>query len=223
MLYSVIKVEKRKNNIFFLIVVVFSLLSSSFFTPETQPPSTYNLLLELYKPNFTSHSTYYTRLEINEIIQNKGIKRFIAFFDDYTNNTQITSAILSEALKQNIPVMLAFALAWGESKFNPTAKSELNTNGSRDWGLFQLNDKIYKWDRTDFFDINKNATIGIKHLAECISKTENAYLGLASYNAGIYRVKNGSIPQSTDNHIIEILEYEDKLNKAFNNFLKGKL
>jgi len=216
-------VEKRRNNLFFLIAVVFSLLSSSLFVPESPTTSTYNILLELYKPIFTSQSTYYTRLEINEIIQNKGIKKFISFFDEYTNDTQITTIILSEALKQDVPIMLAFALAWGESKFNPTAKSGLNTNGSRDWGLFQLNDKIYKWSKADFFNINKNTATGIKHLAECISKTENAYLGLASYNAGIYRIKTGSIPQSTNNHITEILEYEDKLNKAFNDFLKRKL
>lgn len=142
LLCLVIKVEKRRNNLFFLIAVVFSLLSSSLFVPESPTTSTYNILLELYKPIFTSQSTYYTRLEINEIIQNKGIKKFISFFDEYTNDTQITTIILSEALKQDVPIMLAFALAWGESKFNPTAKSGLNTNGSRDWGLFQLNDKI---------------------------------------------------------------------------------
>ena len=53
-------------------------------------------------------------------------------------NYDIAKIIIDEALKENVPVNLAFALCMKESTFNPTAFNK-NKNGSIDRGLFQLN------------------------------------------------------------------------------------
>lgn len=165
---------------------------------------------------------YYTRLDINKVIYELGVKEFIPFFNQYTNNNNISLNIIKKSIENDVPINIAFSLAWKESRFNCKSINRSNNNGTSDWGLFQLNDQYYKWCKEDFFNIEKNIQAGIIHLKECLRIMNDIDKGLAAYNAGVHGVKTYGIPQSTQKYIIEILEYEDKLNQEFNAYIQER-
>lgn len=165
---------------------------------------------------------YLTRLDINNTIKELDISTIIPFFNQYTNDTLISTLIIEKAIEYNIPVNIAFSVVWKESSFNPKAINKANRNGSADWGLFQLNDKYYKWSREDFFDIEKNISAGVAHYEYCLDEMQDIQLALAAYNAGVTGVRNYGIPKTTERYITEILEYEDTLNKKFNEYIRGQ-
>ena len=66
----------------------------------------------------------------------------VEFFTKITQNKDVTFAILENADKYNIPLSLAFALAYTESNYKVTAVNK-NKNTSIDRGLFQLNNNSF--------------------------------------------------------------------------------
>lgn len=162
---------------------------------------------------------YFVRLDINKKIQELGVSRVVSFFNQYTHNSVVSITIIQEAIKHQIPVNIAFSLAWRESRFDIDIVSSKNHNGSRDWGLFQLNDTYYKWSHKDFFNIKKNTRAGLAHLEYCLDKTGNLQMALAAYNAGVNGVNNG-IPKTTKKYVNIIFEHENQINEEFNKWLK---
>jgi soluble lytic murein transglycosylase-like protein len=157
------------------------------------------------------------RLDVN--FQAKRLARvddLIEFYSKYTRNGRIAKVIVEESLRLDISINLAFALAWKESGFNPRAVSPPNRYGTRDWGLFQLNDGYRKdWKKSDFFDINKNTQTALSYLRICTQHMGSTRLGLAAYNAGMHRVQTRGIPPSTRKYIATILSYEKRLELDF--------
>ena len=168
------------------------------------------------------YTKFVTRMEINNIIEELGVSSVIPFFNQYTKNSYISAAIVQKAIEMEVPVNIAFSLVWRESKFNIKNMSPKNKNGSRDWGLFQLNDSYYKWDREQFFDVEKNVQAGVAHLEYCLEEMNDVQLALAAYNAGVYGIRNYGIPPTTERHITIILEYEDQINQDFNKWLQTR-
>ena len=138
------------------------------------------------------------------------------FYSQYTNNWGVNRAIISYAHEYEVPVHVAFAIAWQESQFNPNAVSPRNNNGSRDWGLFQINDGYRNWTREDFLDIEKNVEEGIKHFKWCYDQSGDIIAALQAYNAGMSRVVNGTVPDRTMDYVDKILHYESILDEAWN-------
>ena len=66
----------------------------------------------------------------------------IWFYNQITGNQDVTLAILTAADANDIPLSLAFALAYTESRYKVTAVNS-NTNKSIDRGLFQLNNRSF--------------------------------------------------------------------------------
>ena len=64
------------------------------------------------------------------------------FYLRITGNREITNMILENADREDIPLSLAFALAYTESRYNTNALN-YNVNGSVDRGLFQLNNRSF--------------------------------------------------------------------------------
>jgi soluble lytic murein transglycosylase-like protein len=157
------------------------------------------------------------RMEINEVVMEfEGQERVIDFYASYTGNRSIAQVIVSEAVANQIPVNLAFSLAWAESRYNPRAISGRNVHGTRDWGLFQLNDGGRpSWNRDDFFDVGKNASSAMVFLRHCIDEMGSVRMGLAAYNAGVYGVRQWGVPASTRRHVHAILTYEKELDRSF--------
>lgn len=138
------------------------------------------------------------------------------FYRHITGNQTIADAILTEANNNDIPLSLAFALAFTESKFKPTAMN-INTNKSIDRGLFQLNNRSFPQIREkDFYNPAISAKYGMQHLRFCLKISNgNEALALASYNAGQTKVSNNKTPQTTVAYIGKIMAYRNKLERLF--------
>lgn len=137
------------------------------------------------------------------------------FFIRVTGKRDVTSAILKAADRENIPLTLAFALAYTESRFKSTAINH-NVNGSIDRGLFQLNDRSFpQLEEVDFFSPSVSAQYGMRHLRFCRGIAKDDLVAVAMYNAGVTRVKNNQTPKSTLAYVSNIAKYKSKLDVDF--------
>ena len=151
------------------------------------------------------------------ILERDDNSEIIEFYSHFTGSSLVAETIINEAIHSEIPVHLAVSLAWRESAFNPRAVSPPNRSGTRDWGLFQLNDGFRtQWTRDDFFHIQKNTESALEYLKYCIVQTKSIRWGLAAYNAGIHSVITETVPSSTIRHISKILSFETMLDRALN-------
>lgn len=137
------------------------------------------------------------------------------FYLHVTGNRETAMAILEEAEKNDIPLSLAFALAYTESHYNATAVNK-NRNASIDRGLFQLNNRSFpQLKEEDFFNPAVSAKYGMSHLRFCMNVAGNEVAALAMYNAGTNKVRADNTPQTTLNYVGKIMAYQDKLEKLF--------
>ncbi len=139
------------------------------------------------------------------------------FYTHVTGSREIATAILENADKNDIPVSLAFSLAYVESNYRTNAVNR-NSNYTIDRGLFQLNSASFpKLTEADFFDPRISAKYGMIHLRYCMDVAGNEITALAMYNAGTTRVKNNNTPQHTLNYVAKIQNYRGKLETMFAN------
>jgi len=137
------------------------------------------------------------------------------FYTNIAGSREVALAILENADKNDIPVSLAFSLAYIESRYKPGAINK-NTNYTIDRGLFQLNSASFpKLTEEDFFDPNTSAKYGMQHLRFCMDVAGNEVTALAMYNAGTKRVKNNETPQHTLNYVGKIENYRSRLEGMF--------
>lgn len=137
-------------------------------------------------------------------------KSIVKYLDQLTKSQKITDIILRNASNNNIPVSLAFSLAFAESSYNPNA---VNKNSSSvDRGLFQLNSKSFpNLTEAHFFDPEINAAHGLSYLAKSIERGGNEIVGLAMYNAGSGRVTGSGTPKMTLDYISKIIDYKKEI------------
>lgn len=141
--------------------------------------------------------------------------KVIWFYNQITGNPEVTDAILYYADHNDIPLSLAFSLAWTESKYNQSAQ-HTNKNQSVDRGLFQLNSTSFPaLNESDFFNPYISARNGLSHLRFCLDTAGNEVAALAMYNAGTTRVRNNGTPQSTLNYVSKIVDYQQGLDDLF--------
>jgi hypothetical protein len=138
------------------------------------------------------------------------------FFVDHTGSSFIGDIILEAAIRHDVPVFLAFSLAWAESGFKPDA---VNRNSSSiDRGLFQLNNRSFPdLGPAQFFDPEINTDRGLRYLRSCLDLGENRIVALAMYNAGRGRVNSGGTPKMTLDYISKIIDHQIELEEAFFN------
>ena len=138
------------------------------------------------------------------------------FYFQITGDKNVTQAILAEADNNDIPLSLAFALAYAESGYNVKAVNT-NSNTTTYRGLFQLNSNTFpNLTEADFFDPYVSAKYGMSHLRFCINTAGNEVSALAMYNAGTGRVRSNRTPQVTLNYIGKIMSYQKMLEELFN-------
>ena len=137
------------------------------------------------------------------------------FYTHITGSKDVAQAILTEADKNDIPLSLAFALAYTESRYNTKAVHN-NSNSTVDRGLFQLNSNTFpKLTEADFYDPFISSKYGMSHLKFCLNTAGNEVSGLAMYNAGTSRVRSNSTPQTTLNYVGNIMAYQKMLDNLF--------
>lgn len=137
------------------------------------------------------------------------------FYAHVTGKAEVANAILQEAEKNNIPLSLAFSLAYTESRYNVNAVNK-NSNDTVDRGLFQLNSNSFpNLEESDFFDPAVSAKYGMSHLKFCLNTAGNEVSALAMYNAGTGKVRSNKTPQSTLNYVGKIMAYQDTIDRLF--------
>lgn len=135
----------------------------------------------------------------------------VSFYNKITHSTDITLAIIENADANNIPLSLAFALAYTESSYRVRAINK-NKNSSIDRGLFQLNNNSFpKLTEAEFYDPYISAKYGLAHLRFCLDTAGNETAALAMYNAGTTRVRSNGTPQVTLNYVDSIMNYREGL------------
>jgi len=141
--------------------------------------------------------------------------RFVVeeFYSGVTADRGVALAILAAAEAHDIPLPLAFSVAWEESKYRIRA---VNHNArSLDRGLFQLNSRSFPHlDVEEFFNPVINARHGLSHLRFCLKEGKNEVVALAMYNAGTQRVRAGT-PYTTLHYVARALEYRRELEESF--------
>lgn len=103
----------------------------------------------------------------------------------------IAAAILSAALAYGVPTWMLSEVAWIESRHNPNAVG-VNRDGSRDLGLFQLNEKAHP--NAPAWCPEASARYAARYLRWLRLETGSWRGALIAYNCGIGRYKAGRIP-----------------------------
>ena len=120
----------------------------------------------------------------------------VEFFTQVAGNRAIAEAILFHAARRRVPIALVFAIVHTESRFDPTAVNANPTSVDR--GLMQLNSRTFReLTSADFFDPDTNVFHGVDFLVWCLKHNDTVMNAVATYNAGLTRVRAGRIPAST--------------------------
>jgi soluble lytic murein transglycosylase-like protein len=116
---------------------------------------------------------------------------------------QIQDLITQTALQYGVSPALALAVAQTESNFNPNAVSPTNSNGTTDYGVFQINSSnLASLGLSNPTDPVSNINAGIQMLAQLSQQYNgNTQQILWAYNAGPGAVASGNLPQSTASYI----------------------
>lgn len=146
----------------------------------------------------------------------------IDYFCRLAGSDEIALSILYHADRDNVPLFLAFSLAYVESKYQAVA---VNVNaGSVDRGIFQLNNRSFpSLSVGDFFHPETNIAYGIDHLRWCLKYARDEQTALAVYNAGLSRVSQGIIPASTREYVYKITRFERELSGDFRNYIRRSI
>ncbi|GHV71651.1 hypothetical protein AGMMS49928_24420 [Spirochaetia bacterium] len=140
----------------------------------------------------------------------------VAFFGGLTGSEELAAVILENAVLFKVSPSLAFALSWEESRHNPQAVNKANRDRTVDRGLFQLNSATFpKLTEADIFNPGINAYYGLGHFRWCLDTGGSEVAGLAMYNAGVNRVRNGATPKTTLDYTSRILASRQKIENLF--------
>jgi hypothetical protein len=163
-----------------------------------------------------------TELQINNLIRNMAIdgqmEKIYLFYDRYTKNREITILIVNNALSNNIPINIFFGIAYCESRFIPEAVGKKNNDGSKDYGLFQLNSNVYsKYEKKYLMRPVNNIRLAASHLLNNYEKYNNWYEGIMAYNGGNTR----EVPNRVIKYMVNVYRYAEKIDIEFYKYIKN--
>ena len=218
------------NYIFFVVIVCVLFYGSSPHSPHTvyyHAGNNYEEWLALNNVrSVDEHSIVHyedianKNFTIDEYYRNPHTHNIVAdFFVQITGSEQIALPIMYHAEKNAVPFSLMFSIAWVESKYKPSAYNKNTTTIDR--GLFQLNSaSFYTLQLEEFFNPEINSLHAGKHVRYCLDRSAgDTATALAIYNAGLGRVRSGSIPESTQVYISRVLEYRVQLERRFESYI----
>jgi len=179
-----------------------------------------------YENSLEDTSKYYTGFQINEQIKRLYDKvDFVDFYSHFIPDRELVKATLQYGLKYNAPINSAFALSKGESQFNPRAARYNPDSGTWDRGYWQLNSGSRRnWKIADFYNVWKATPEALRQFRDSVNFANDITFAWLTYNMGQggarpwIQVKR--IPDFRKDWISQISEFEDKLNKEFNDGLK---
>lgn len=144
----------------------------------------------------------------------------LEFFSGITRDEVMAATIAHHADQYDIPLTLAFTMAFIESSFRPDVVN-LNSR-SVDRGLFQLNNRTFPHlDEEDFFHVDTNARYAMGHLRYTLDRADGDYrTAVAIYNAGEGRVLAGLTPPSTQLYVQRASAYREQLLQSFRIYIQ---
>jgi soluble lytic murein transglycosylase-like protein len=146
----------------------------------------------------------------------------IDFFVELTRNEEIALTTLYYTNYYEVSPVLAFSVAYHESRFLPTAVNQNPT--SIDRGVFQLNNLSFpRLSEVDFFNIGVNIRHGISHLDWCLSVVDTVEEALGVYNAGLSRIRRGEYPATTLVYIRRIMNYRETLERELVQYVAARI
>ena len=121
--------------------------------------------------------------------------------------SQIASMVIAAANQYGVPPQMALAIASHESGFNPNA-TNLNKNGTTDWGVMQLNDTtVQTLGVSDPLDPQQNIDAGVGLLAKYLQQYGgNEDLALQAYASGPGTVASGAAPNAVASQFINYVQ-----------------
>ena len=183
---------------------------------------------ENYRRNTRATTTFVESVNqhnpLMEYYQHEATHKYVIdFFVRLTGSEEIALPILFHAEEYNLPLDLFFSLAWVESHFRPRARNFNATTVDR--GLFQLNSASFWYlEEREVYNPEINTSHAARHMRYCLRHAAgDVATALAIYNAGLGRVRTGSIPQSTRVYISRILSYRAQLVRRFNYYLEQRI
>ena len=141
---------------------------------------------------------------VNEeyLLQDNDNIHYLSLVPDYLRETT-----LKYSYEYDIPIPILVRLIYHESRWNPNAISPSNRNGTRDYGLAQINGPNINWFATAFYNGVEpfdpmNPYHAIQACARHLRYLNDIFLGdwkkaVKAYNCGIGSVQRNKIPYST--------------------------
>jgi len=140
---------------------------------------------------------------------------FFFFIPTLIDAEEITSPYLSwmqdRCAIYDVPFEIVISIAIVESNFR-NVRSPINSNGTFDVGIMQLNDRYADWfekafwykDRSfDIWDAEDNIEMGILYLKHLYKQTGNWDLAVRAYNTGLYGLK--TFPDRSHAYLVKVI------------------
>jgi soluble lytic murein transglycosylase-like protein len=126
------------------------------------------------------------------------------------NNKLTVDNVLINCRVRALSSELVFAIIKTESFFNPNAINDKNENGTKDFGLMQINELTYPHlSEKQLLNLQLNVYHGCLLLEELAKEfNRNEVKMIMAYNAGASRVRSGNIPQKTFEYVNKVLKYK---------------
>jgi hypothetical protein len=193
---------QEKTKVIIIIILSLCLVTSSL-----------NFLFGIFKNDPIKEKIYFVDVEVNkeidQLIQQGKTEQVYKFYDQFTNNREVTHHIVIAALSQDVPINIAFATAWTESCFTKSCLGINKASNTRDIGLFQLNDSCYPdYKESELFDIKLNSTLGCKELKDNFKSEKSWIKAVCKYN-------RGHVTDLGINYVSVVYEKLDILNKKY--------
>jgi len=210
---------KTQTRLFLLIFTLFAFIVALVFSTLfaiTLPATRNNIETITQTRREIVYDRFLTKMEINDILAKDRELYFnaLGFYTNLTKNNEIAVAIVDAALTQGVPVNMAFAISYTESRFNPEAVN-VNVNETIDNGLFQIND-FYHPD-VNPFDIIEASHYAMEYLLVQYEKFYSWDIAGMLYNAGVV----DNIADHSLRYMVEFTEKEKEFDEQFNSFRRS--
>ena len=129
---------------------------------------------------------------------------------------------IEQCYEVGVPVTVARAILHKENpELDPDVVSRMNSNGTRDFGLWQLNSR-YLWsdfvprfwhfqERFDWSNPFHSTYIAVRHIGWLYKVFRNepfyrsrAFVVILAYNCGFYAVQTGNVPLASANYAASV-------------------
>jgi len=129
---------------------------------------------------------------------------------------QVADMVAAKAQEMGVPVDLALAMAYEESKFiQADAKGQITKSSKGALGIMQVlpdTARQYKFNLSDLKDPEKNITAGLTYLKDLLDQSNGVgEIAAAKYNWGpgrkFFQTGEGELPAETDEYIRNITKY----------------